>query len=54
LRPLAEDVPVRERRETEYSAKDEEQRDVEVHGNLLMRTVRAVWMGGWPEVKQIC
>jgi hypothetical protein len=51
LRPLAEDVPVRKRRETEYSAKDEEQRDVEVHGNLQMRAIRAVRMGGEPDLK---
>jgi hypothetical protein len=51
VRPLAEDVPVRKRRETEYSAKQKEQIDVEVHGNLLMRTVRAVWMGGLPDLK---
>ena len=52
LMPLAEDVPVRKGRETENSTKHEEQIDVEVHGNLLMRAVRAVRMGAWPEVKQ--
>jgi hypothetical protein len=54
LRPLIEDVPARKRRETENSAKQEEHRDVEVHGYLLMRTIRAVWIGGLPEVKPTC
>jgi hypothetical protein len=42
VRPLAEDVPVRKRCETEYSAKQEKQIDVDVHDNLLMRKIRAV------------
>jgi hypothetical protein len=51
VRPFAEDVPVRKRRETEHSAKQEEQIDVDVHDNLLMRAIRAVWMGGLPDLK---
>ena len=42
VRPLAENVPVRKGRETENSAKQEEQIDVDVHDKLLMRAIRAV------------
>jgi hypothetical protein len=52
VRSFAEEVPVRERRETEYSAKQEEQIDVDVHGNLLMKTIRAAQIGGLPDFKK--
>jgi hypothetical protein len=36
--PFAEDVLIREGRETEYSAEQEEQINVDVQGNLLDET----------------
>lgn len=51
VRALAEEVLVRERRETENCAKQKEQVDVDVHGNLLRKAIRTVKIVGLPDLK---
>jgi hypothetical protein len=51
---LTEKVFERKCRETEYSAKQEKQIDVDVHDNLLMKNVGAAQIGGLPDLKSVC
>ncbi len=51
VRALAEEVLVRERRETENCAKQKEQVDVDVHGNLLKKAIRTVKIVGLSDLK---
>ena len=53
VRALAEEVLVRERRETEDCAKQKEQVDVDVHGNLLKKAIRTVEIVGLPDLKSL-
>ena len=53
VRPLAEDVLVGVGRQTKYSAKQEEQNDVDVQGNLPGEPNRGRPDGGRPDLKPI-
>ena len=51
MRALAEEVLVRERRETENCAKQKEQINVDVHGNLPKKAIRTAKIVGLPDLK---
>ena len=51
MRALAEEVLVRERRETENCAKQKEQINVDVHANLLKKAIRTAKMVGLSDLK---
>jgi hypothetical protein len=54
VRALAEEVLVRESGQTEDCAKQKEQVDVDVHGNLLKKAIRTVKIVGLPDIKSRC
>ena len=51
MRAFAEEVLIRERRETENCAEQKEQVDVDVHGNFLKKAIRTAKMVGLPDPK---
>ncbi len=51
VRAFAEEVLMRERRETENCAEQKEQVDVDVHGNLPKKANRTAKMVGLPDLK---
>ncbi len=53
MRALAEEVLVRERRETENCAKQKEQINVDVHGNLLKKAIRTAKIVGLSDLKSL-